>query len=70
MIMSTPAFFNAAGNLPPEFEQVKALVKGLFVTTMYRHPVGTGVAVNGPEAITNLFWGDSGSTLGSISSIR
>ena len=70
MIMSHPAFFSSAPKKPPELEEAIVPVSGPLVTTMYLPPVGAFVPVAGPVAKINLFAGDSGSTVGGISSNR
>ena len=68
--MSYPQFLNLAPHLPPEFDIAIVPVSGDLVTTIYLPLVGIGAAVTGPVAITNLFSGLNGSTLGSTSSIK
>jgi hypothetical protein len=53
--------------MPPELEQVTAPVKGDFVITMYRAPVGAPVPVKGPVAMIIGLPADSGSAWGSPS---
>jgi hypothetical protein len=67
MNRSKPVRFISVGKKPPELEQEMAPVRGDLVVTMYRLPVGTGVAVRGPVEKTSLFSGERGSTRGSIS---